>query len=153
MYDMDCSGSDNEINYSFLDLLWDDILFLKILPLLPLKELFALRGLSRRSKLLIDSYFQQMKKINLGSYSLVFSIDAFKVGNKETFLYLFLDTWKKGFSLTFVHYVSTPRPLYYTYTLYVVLIQIQEVVKRTVIILVYVGWKNLHNYHFPNFTV
>lgn len=95
MYDMDCSGSDNEISHSFLDLLWDDILFLKILPLLPVKELFALRGLSRKSKLLIDSYFQQMKKINLGPYSLVFSVDAFKVCNMWIF-HLFVYTRKGG---------------------------------------------------------
>lgn len=95
MNDMDCSESDNEISHSFLDLLWDDILFLKILPLLPVKELFALRGLSRKSKLLIDSYFQQMKKINLGPYSLVFSVDAFKVCNMWNF-HLFVDTRKGG---------------------------------------------------------
>lgn len=95
MYDMDCSGSDNEASHSFLDLLWDDILFLKILPLLPVKELFALRGLSRKSKLLIDSYFQQMKKMNLGPYSLVFSVDAFKVCNMWI-LHLFVDTQKGG---------------------------------------------------------
>lgn len=104
MYDMDCSGSDNELSHSFLDLLWDDILFLKILPLLPVKELFALRGLSRKSKLLIDSYFQQMKKINLGPYSLVFSVDAFKVCNMWTF-HLFVDT-RKGkviLKISFIH--------------------------------------------------
>lgn len=96
MYEMDCSGSGNEINHSFLDLLWDDILFLKILPLLPVKELFALRGVSRKSKLLIDSYFKQMKKINLGPYSIVFSIDAFKVRKEQTF-HLSLAISKRAF--------------------------------------------------------
>lgn len=81
MNEINCSGNENDIGpaHSFLDLLWDDILFIKILPLLPLKELFVLRGLSTKSKLLIDSYFMQMKKINLGPYSNVFNVDAFQV--------------------------------------------------------------------------
>jgi hypothetical protein len=64
---------------SFIYLLWDDILFTKILPLLSIRDLFVLRGLSTRYKLLIDSYFKQMKYLNLAQYSAVFSVTVFKV--------------------------------------------------------------------------
>lgn len=63
----------------FISLLWDDILFVKILPALSIKELFILRSLSTKYKHLIDSFFSQMKYLNLSKYSNLFGVEAFKV--------------------------------------------------------------------------
>uniref|UniRef100_A0A1B6HQE3 F-box/LRR-repeat protein 15-like leucin rich repeat domain-containing protein n=1 Tax=Homalodisca liturata TaxID=320908 RepID=A0A1B6HQE3_9HEMI len=54
---------------AFLDLFWEDILYTKILPLLSLKDLFLMRRVSKQFKLLIDSYFGQMKVLNISLFS------------------------------------------------------------------------------------
>lgn len=79
-----------ETDDAFINLLWDDILFAKILPCLSLKDLFNLRGLSSKYKLMIDSYFEHMKDLDLRQFSSVCSIKPFQVDKFlifKTFVY------------------------------------------------------------------
>uniref|UniRef100_A0A1B6GMC0 F-box/LRR-repeat protein 15-like leucin rich repeat domain-containing protein n=1 Tax=Cuerna arida TaxID=1464854 RepID=A0A1B6GMC0_9HEMI len=64
---------------SFIDLYWEDILYTKVLPLLSIKDLFSMRRVSTRYKLLIDSYFSRMKVLNLSPFSQVFNGAALQV--------------------------------------------------------------------------
>lgn len=79
-----------ETDDGFINLHWDDILYTKILPCLSLEDLFTLRGLSSKYKLMIDSYFQQMKYMDLRQLSSACCIEPFKVHKFlifETFVY------------------------------------------------------------------
>lgn len=63
----------------FIRLLWDDILCAHVLPLLTLKELFILRGLSTAYKALVDRYFGKITTLNLQTYNGSFNEEAMKV--------------------------------------------------------------------------
>ncbi|XP_055638175.1 F-box/LRR-repeat protein 15 [Toxorhynchites rutilus septentrionalis] len=56
---------DHITNLTLFDIAWEDVLYVRLFPLFPLKDLFNLRCCSRLSKVFVDSGFRKLKEINL----------------------------------------------------------------------------------------
>ena len=61
-----------------LELCWEDILFPQVLPCLSIDDLFNLRATNKGCCDLVDSYFDQAKKLDLSSKKNI-SLEALKV--------------------------------------------------------------------------
>ncbi|KAI5755567.1 hypothetical protein M8J77_018025 [Diaphorina citri] len=63
-----------------VDLLWNDIIFQYIFPLLSIRDLYRLRATSKSYKELVEAYFFQLKSLHLHSEQLTqFGLEPFKV--------------------------------------------------------------------------
>lgn len=63
-----------------VDLLWNDIIFQHIFPLLSIRDLYQLRATGKNYKQLVEAYFSQLKSLHLHSEQLQhFSLEPFKV--------------------------------------------------------------------------
>lgn len=63
-----------------IDLLWNDVIFQYIFPLLSIRDIFQLRATNQTYKQLVETYLFQLKYLHLHSEELQqFSIDSFKV--------------------------------------------------------------------------
>ncbi|XP_033739084.1 F-box/LRR-repeat protein 15-like [Pecten maximus] len=77
-----CPGNlkeEDEDSLSLFDLPWEDVLFRKVLPLLPLTSLFKFRTVSWMSKELITNYFSQTKSLNLCQVAFRMTPSAFHI--------------------------------------------------------------------------
>uniref|UniRef100_A0A182JBB3 F-box/LRR-repeat protein 15-like leucin rich repeat domain-containing protein n=1 Tax=Anopheles atroparvus TaxID=41427 RepID=A0A182JBB3_ANOAO len=56
---------DGNDGLSLFDIVWEDVLYVKLFPLLSLKDLFSLRCCSQLAKSFVDNGFQRLREINL----------------------------------------------------------------------------------------
>lgn len=76
---------DKEHYLSVTALMWEDIVYPRILDYLSLKDLFSLRGVSKEYQKLVECYFSQMKYCDLSEYCKCFSPIAFSVSHVKCF--------------------------------------------------------------------
>ena len=60
----DSDNSDND-GLSLFDIVWEDVLYVKLFPLLSLKDLFNLRCCSHLAKTFVDNGLRRLQEINL----------------------------------------------------------------------------------------
>ncbi|XP_058125511.1 F-box/LRR-repeat protein 15 [Anopheles ziemanni] len=60
------AGTDGDNDgLSLFDIVWEDVLYVKLFPLLSLKDLFSLRCCSQLAKTFVDNGFHRLREINL----------------------------------------------------------------------------------------
>uniref|UniRef100_A0A182QT12 C2H2-type domain-containing protein n=1 Tax=Anopheles farauti TaxID=69004 RepID=A0A182QT12_9DIPT len=72
-------GEDDNDGLSLFDIVWEDVLYVKLFPLLSLKDLFSLRCCSRLAKTFVDNGLGRLQEINLSGNNSPHLEEAFAV--------------------------------------------------------------------------